>query len=425
VPGLLLPVENARVDRCWPGTGNQYISDIAWGVHVRVPPAITPWTGKSEHRRTVRATLTHIAKQLNTRTWLIALVATIAVALLATTVGYYATTDKVTLSVDGSTRTVRTSGDDVADVLAGEGVHVSSRDLVVPSLDSHVNDGTQITVRYARPLAVSVDGHRTTYWTTATKVDDALVQLGIRTGNAALSTSRGASIDRQGMLLLITTPKSFVVRIGARAARQVRVAAPDVRSLLARMKVTYDADDIVRPALGTPLTAGAHVRVIKVRKFRKHVGRERVAAPTTERRDSSLYAGDRETLSPGRAGLRDVTYQVVLRNGQVFRKTVVRQHVLRAPVPAVVRVGTKPVPASTSNGGAWDRIAQCESGGNWHANTGNGYYGGLQFSLGTWRANGGVGRPDQASREQQIAVAERVRAGSGGYGAWPVCGKQA
>ena len=72
----------------------------------------------------------------------------------------------------------------------------------------------------------------------------------------------------------------------------------------------------------------------------------------------------------------------------------------------------------------WDAIAQCESGGNWAINTGNGYYGGLQFKLSTWRANGGVGNPANATREQQIAIAERVLA-SQGIDAWPVCGKHA
>ena len=73
----------------------------------------------------------------------------------------------------------------------------------------------------------------------------------------------------------------------------------------------------------------------------------------------------------------------------------------------------------------WDRIAECESGGNWATNTGNGYYGGLQFSLGTWQAYGGTGYPHQRSREEQIAVAERLRAAEGGYGAWPHCGSLA
>jgi hypothetical protein len=58
----------------------------------------------------------------------------------------------------------------------------------------------------------------------------------------------------------------------------------------------------------------------------------------------------------------------------------------------------------------WDALAQCEAGGNWAINTGNGYYGGLQFSLSTWQANGGAGRPDQASRDEQIAVGERLYA---------------
>lgn len=69
----------------------------------------------------------------------------------------------------------------------------------------------------------------------------------------------------------------------------------------------------------------------------------------------------------------------------------------------------------------WDAVAACESSGNWGINTGNGYYGGLQFTLGTWYANGGSGTPDQASREEQIRVAENTLA-SQGLGAWPVCG---
>ncbi|MBV7695261.1 transglycosylase family protein [Streptomyces sp. TRM70350] len=83
--------------------------------------------------------------------------------------------------------------------------------------------------------------------------------------------------------------------------------------------------------------------------------------------------------------------------------------------------------AAAADGGVWDRIAQCESGGNWHINTGNGYYGGLQFSAGTWRAFGGTAyapTADQASREQQIAVATKVQRAQG-WGAWPTCSARA
>ncbi len=80
--------------------------------------------------------------------------------------------------------------------------------------------------------------------------------------------------------------------------------------------------------------------------------------------------------------------------------------------------------SSTASAAAhdWDGVAQCESGGNWHINTGNGYEGGLQFTQSTWRANGGSGSPANASKEEQIRVAENVLA-TQGVGAWPVCGQ--
>jgi resuscitation-promoting factor RpfC len=72
----------------------------------------------------------------------------------------------------------------------------------------------------------------------------------------------------------------------------------------------------------------------------------------------------------------------------------------------------------------WDAVAQCESGGNWAANTGNGHYGGLQFKQATWSSNGGFGSPAAASREDQIRVAENVLQ-TQGIGAWPKCGAMA
>uniref|UniRef100_UPI001F48C035 transglycosylase family protein n=1 Tax=Mycobacterium avium TaxID=1764 RepID=UPI001F48C035 len=82
-----------------------------------------------------------------------------------------------------------------------------------------------------------------------------------------------------------------------------------------------------------------------------------------------------------------------------------------------------PPPAPKAYSVNWDAIAQCESGGNWGINTGNGYAGGLQFTSSTWHANGGSGSPAGASREEQIRVAENVLH-SQGIGAWPVCGRR-
>lgn len=80
--------------------------------------------------------------------------------------------------------------------------------------------------------------------------------------------------------------------------------------------------------------------------------------------------------------------------------------------------------ASASPGVNWDAVAACESGGNWATNTGNGFYGGLQYTLATWHSNGGTGNPANATREEQISVAQRVLA-TQGIGAWPVCGRHA
>ena len=82
-----------------------------------------------------------------------------------------------------------------------------------------------------------------------------------------------------------------------------------------------------------------------------------------------------------------------------------------------------PAPVIYSGSGVWDDLAQCESGGNWAINTGNGYYGGLQFSYATWHGYGGgefAEYPHQATREEQIIVAERLRAARG-YAPWPAC----
>jgi len=101
--------------------------------------------------------------------------------------------------------------------------------------------------------------------------------------------------------------------------------------------------------------------------------------------------------------------------GRTVAKVAVTGLVVGAPLTAFA------TPASAATGAQWDAVAQCESGGNYAINTGNGFYGGLQFTMSTWAAYGGSGAPQNASKSQQIQVAERVLAGQG-KGAWPVCG---
>jgi hypothetical protein len=104
-----------------------------------------------------------------------------------------------------------------------------------------------------------------------------------------------------------------------------------------------------------------------------------------------------------------------------IRKTITMAAMTGAMIGAPLLLTTATAQADTVN---WDAIAQCESGGNWGTNTGNGAFGGLQFKQATWTSNGGVGSPAGASRADQIRVAENVLR-TQGIGAWPKCGAYA
>lgn len=112
--------------------------------------------------------------------------------------------------------------------------------------------------------------------------------------------------------------------------------------------------------------------------------------------------------------MKKSTYSTVARRGATLAA------VTMAGVALSASAANAAVPGASAPASTWDSLAQCESGGNWGINTGNGYAGGLQFSPSTWAAYGGTGSAANASREQQIAVAERVQAGQG-WGAWPSC----
>ncbi|MET3172574.1 UNVERIFIED_ORG: nucleoid-associated protein YgaU [Arthrobacter sp. UYCu721] len=101
-------------------------------------------------------------------------------------------------------------------------------------------------------------------------------------------------------------------------------------------------------------------------------------------------------------------------------RTATRRGVAVAAISAAGLALSVTAANAATDGSTWDSLAQCESGGNWATNTGNGYSGGLQFSASTWAAYGGTGSAADASREQQIAVAEQVQA-SQGWEAWPSC----
>jgi uncharacterized protein YabE (DUF348 family) len=355
-------------------------------------------------------------------------VALVVAAVGGTTVGYAALTKDVTLTLDGETRQVSAIGDTVADVLAAEGVEVGDKDLVAPAVDETVTDGSAIAVQFGRPLELAVDGESHTYWVNSTDVASALGEIGRRFDGADLSASRGSSIGRSGLTLEVVTPKVVHLKLGAKQPKKRKMTAMTVADVLKSAGFEVDRHDKVRPSLTTEIADGDKIVVTDIRVATKKVEREAIDAPLVQREDPTLLEVKQEVIRAGRDGARAVTYRLRFVNGELAARKVVKAQVRQKAVPRIVAIGTKEKPepeepAANFAGGStvWDSLAQCESGGNWAINTGNGYYGGLQFNLGTWQAYGGTGYPHQASRETQIAVASRLRDATGGYGSWPGC----
>jgi uncharacterized protein YabE (DUF348 family) len=344
-------------------------------------------------------------------------------ALAGTTFGYANLNKAVTLSLDGQPTEVRTSADTVGDVLKSRGIEVSSHDVVAPNLDAKVEDGTRIAVKFGRQVTFTIDGAQQTVWTTATTVNDALTALNVNLAGAELSISRSSGIGRQGLAIIIATEKQVVI-IDAGKKRTITTTGQTLADALAAAKITVDRDDKLSARPTTQLVDGAKFTFTRV-DIKSKTKKVKVDFDTERKKSSKLNKGVTKVDTEGVKGVRAVTYRLVRHNGELVKRTKIKSKLIKKPVTEVILVGTKTTVkkssgSSTPSGSVWDKLAQCESGGNWSINTGNGYYGGLQFSLSTWRAYGGSGYPHKASREEQIRIAKKVQA-SDGWGAWPAC----
>jgi uncharacterized protein YabE (DUF348 family) len=341
-----------------------------------------------------------------------------ALAVAGSTFAYAAMNNDVTLAIDGQTTEIATTSRTVGDVLAGEGITVGVHDVVAPSLDTSVADGTKIAVQYGRQVTVNVDGAKKTFWTTATSVDQALASLQLDTAGADLSTSRSAGIGREGLNLSVNTAKSITIEAGGKD-RKVQTTALTVGQALTEAGIAVDSDDKLSAKKSTKLKDGLSLSVTKV-DVKTVKKTKKVSYDTVYKNTDSLDKGKTEVETKGKNGERTVVYTEVRHDGKVVKRTEKSSEVTTKARDKVVRVGTKEEASSSGGNGVWDRLAQCESGGNWSINTGNGFYGGLQFTASTWRAMGGSGLPHQHSRETQIAVAKKLQAAAG-WGQWPAC----
>ncbi|HAM45842.1 MAG TPA: hypothetical protein DCM67_12580 [Propionibacteriaceae bacterium] len=206
----------------------------------------------------------------------------------------------------------------------------------------------------------------------------------------------------------------ITLKIGKKKVKTVRTRALTVADLLIQKHISLGAHDKVRPALTARVTNGTKV-VIKRISLTTVTLTEKYVAVIKEK-SKTMRRGLTKVLVAGKPGRSTNTYSVKRVNGKLKSKTLVTRMVLIEPVTRVIRVGTKGPKLNLARLKLWNRIARCESGGNWHINTGNGYYGGLQFAAASWRGAGGrdfASLPHRATKAEQITVANRLYAKMG------------
>jgi uncharacterized protein YabE (DUF348 family) len=330
----------------------------------------------------------------------------------------------ITVVVDDQEQTIHTFASSVSGALESADLRVEDTDVLAPTANSPIEDGSRVVLKRGRPLALTVDGAQHEIWTTALTVDHALQQVGMRTEDMQLSTDRSRRIPLEGMALVVRISRPITLVDGDLPAREVHSTALSVGDLLTMQGVPLADQDTVTPEPGSPVLPGMTVEVTRIRTEERSEQRP-VRPPVKKVKDPGLRSGEVVVEDPGVPGEKIVTFLVTLKNGkEIGRKELASQQVSPGR-PSRIRVGTKG--STGSEGSVWDRLAQCESGGNWAINSGNGYYGGLQFDRQTWLAYDGdqyAPLPHQAGRDEQIAVASRVRDDRGGYGSWPACARK-
>ena len=330
----------------------------------------------------------------------------------------------ITLDVNGEATNVRTFAGNVDGVLQAAGVTVGAQDLVYPAPGERVSRGDTVTVRTAKPVAVVIDGVAHELTSTAATVGELMDEAGVDAASAT-DIDRNAPVT-EGLSVDVTTPKVVGIT-DAGEQHFTTAAAKTVGELLSSRGVTLSSHDRVNVPLDAAVTPNMDIVIDRVQVLRSSEIVEVIAEPTYVE-DPNLDEGTEEVRADAVPGETEVYHRTVTVNGAEESRHVAGERVVREAKPATIARGTKPVASSpaapaVAGGSVWDALAQCESGGNWSINTGNGFHGGLQFTPSTWAAYGGTEYAPlahMATREQQIAVAQRTQA-SQGWGAWPAC----
>ncbi|WP_104042947.1 resuscitation-promoting factor [Arthrobacter sp. ZGTC412] len=361
-------------------------------------------------------------------------------ALVVGLVAFVGNNKTITLNVDGKVTSVQTFGGTVGQVVKSANVELKAADRVSPSIDATVRNGTVINVNMAKEVKVSLDGSEKTVNTTAQDVAGLVTELGVASASS-VSVPKDAQLSVAGSFVSISTPKSVSIVADGKVDTATTTAAT-VGKVLEDAGLTLGANDRTSQPANAHVVNNMVIKVSRVDTGRTTVATEDIPFEKVSTESAELLKGEKEVTQAGSAGKVKRTFKLVLIDGREASRTLVSEAVTVQPVTEETTVGTKvkpvappapaPAPAlapaakASANTGAaapammneamWDKIAQCEAGGNWSINTGNGYYGGLQFDIQTWLGSGGgtyAPNASLASKAQQIDIANRVYAQRG------------
>jgi uncharacterized protein YabE (DUF348 family) len=336
---------------------------------------------------------------------------------------YAATAKTVSVSVDGQVQKVRSHSGNVGEVLAAAHLSVGSHDLLAPAKGTEVKDGSTVILRRGREMALTVDGRTRSVWVTATSVNEALGQIGLRAAGAILSADRSREIPLKGFSLDVRTRKTVQLLDGGKV-RRFATNAVQVSEVLTQVHVRVRTQDRLSTAKTAVVKDGMVIRITRLDGRRVS---EDLAVPfATERRaDSSMYQGESKVVRFGRVGVLHRTYLLKFTNGKLTLRRLATQRRTAEPVNQIVAYGTRVRPYSVAgaDGLNWGALANCESGGNPRSVSSSGKYRGLyQFMMSTWHGVGGSGDPIDASSGEQTYRAKLLYQRSG-RSPWPVCGR--
>ena len=359
-------------------------------------------------------------------------------ALVVGLVAFVGNNKTITLNVDGKVSSVQTFGGTVGQVVKSANLELNPADRVSPSVDASVQNGTVINVNKAKEVKVSLDGSEKTVNTTAQDVAGLVTELGVASASS-VSAPKDAQLSIAGSYVSISTPKTVSLVADGKVDTATTTAAT-VGKVIEEAGLVLGANDRSSQPVNAHVVNNMVIKVSRVDTGQTAVSTEDVPFETVTSESGELLKGEKEVTQKGAAGKLEKTYKLVLVDGREASRTLVSETVAVQPVPEKVTVGTKPKPvaqaapaakaatpagAGANTGAAapammneamWDKIAQCESTGNWSINSGNGYYGGLQFDIRTWiGAGGGAYAPNAslATKAQQIDIANRVYAQRG------------